>query len=118
MINTLTLLDEVIQNRKNNSDTNDNKSYVGMLYQKGLDAILKKIAEESGEVIMASKDTSYTNQNSDKITYEVADLWFHSLILLHYHGLSSNDILKELQRREGKSGITEKLEREQNNELK
>ncbi len=111
MKNILTLLDEVMENRKNNINS-DNKSYIALLYQKGLDSILKKIAEESGEVIMASKDASYNSQNTDKITYEVADLWFHSLILMHYHGLSSQDILQELERREGKSGIIEKLERE------
>ena len=102
-------LDNILNERKN---TSPDLSYVSKLYSKGLDAILKKIAEESGEVIMASKDASHTNQNSDKITYEVADLWFHSLILMHYHGLSSQDILQELERREGKSGIIEKLERE------
>ncbi|MFM2345009.1 MAG: hypothetical protein RLZZ210_1621 [Pseudomonadota bacterium] len=110
MKSILNTLDEIIESRKT-QDEHEYPSYVNKLYNKGIDAILKKIAEESGEVIMASKDTSHTSQNVDKITYEVADLWFHSLILLNYHGLSSDDVLAELQRREGKSGIIEKLER-------
>ncbi|MGV8711713.1 MAG: phosphoribosyl-ATP diphosphatase [Nitrosomonas sp.] len=81
-------------------------SYVAKLFQGGQDKILKKIAEESAEIIMASKDG-----DSSQVIYETADLWFHCLVLLSYHGLTPNDVLQELERREGISGIEEKLSR-------
>lgn len=81
-------------------------SYVARLYAKGEDAILKKIGEEATEAVMAAKD----GQN-EKIIYEVADLWFHTLILLASRGLSAQDVLNELARREGVSGIEEKASR-------
>ena len=81
-------------------------SYVASLFHKGEDAILKKVAEESAETLMASKD-------GDKLhlVKEVADLWFHTLVLLTYHGLRPEDVLAELKRREGISGIDEKASR-------
>lgn len=81
-------------------------SYVASLFYKGEDAILKKVAEESAETLMASKD-------GDKLhlVKEVADLWFHTLVLLAYHGLRPEDVLAELKRREGISGIDEKASR-------
>jgi phosphoribosyl-ATP pyrophosphohydrolase len=82
-------------------------SYVARLYAKGLDAILKKVGEEATETIMAAKD----GQN-EKIIYEVADLWFHTLILLANRGLNARDVLNELSRREGMSGIDEKTSRQ------
>lgn len=82
-------------------------SYVAALYAKGLDAILKKIAEEAAETIMAAKDGK-----PEKIVYEIADLWFHSLILLADQGLGPQDVLNELVRREGVSGHVEKAARE------
>ncbi len=82
-------------------------SYVAALYAKGLDAILKKIAEEAAETIMAAKDGK-----PEKIVYEIADLWFHSLILLVDQGLGPQDVLNELARREGVSGHVEKAARE------
>lgn len=81
-------------------------SYVAKLYAKGTDAILKKIGEEATETVMAAKD----GQN-EKIIYEVADLWFHTLVLLSHRGLSAQDVLDELARREGLSGIDEKASR-------
>ena len=81
-------------------------SYVAKLYAKGTDAILKKIGEEATETVMAAKD----GQN-EKIIYEVADLWFHTLVLLASRGLSAQDVLNELARREGVSGIEEKASR-------
>ena len=78
------------------------KSYVARLYSKGGDAILKKIGEEATEVVMAGKDG-----DAGKIVAEVADLWFHSMLLLAQHGLSPADVLAELQRREGQSGLEE-----------
>lgn len=81
-------------------------SYVAKLHAKGLDAILKKIGEEATETVMAAKD----GQN-EKIIYEVADLWFHTLVLLSHKGLSAQDVLDELARREGVSGLEEKASR-------
>jgi phosphoribosyl-ATP pyrophosphohydrolase len=81
-------------------------SYVAGLFSKGQDAVLKKVAEEAAETLLASKD-------GDKlqIVRETADLWFHSLVLLAWHGLGPDDVLTELQRREGISGIDEKAAR-------
>lgn len=81
-------------------------SYVAALYAKGLDAILKKIGEEAVETVMAAKDG-----DADKIIYEVADLWFHSLVLLAQQGLKPEQVLAELQRRSGTSGLVEKASR-------
>lgn len=78
-------------------------SYVAKLYSKGTDAICKKVAEEAAETIMAAKDGDLRH-----IVYEVSDLWFHSMILLTQFGLSVDDVLAELHRREGISGIDEK----------
>ena len=83
-------------------------SYVASLYAKGLDAMLKKVAEEAAETIMAAKDG-----DPQKIVYETADLWFHTLILLASQGLGPQDVLNELARREGESGHAEKAAREQ-----
>ncbi len=83
-------------------------SYVAKLYGKGLDAILKKVAEEAAETIMAAKDGE-----ADKIIYETADLWFHSLVLLAQQGIRPEAVLNELARREGLSGITEKANRKE-----
>ncbi len=81
-------------------------SYVASLFHKGQDAILKKIGEEATETVMASKDNDRLH-----LVREVADLWFHSLVLLSWHGLGPDDVLAELHRREGISGIDEKASR-------
>lgn len=81
-------------------------SYVAKLFSKGDDAILKKVIEEAGEVLLAAKDA-----NNEHLVYEVADLWFHCMVLLAQKGLSANDVLEELSRREGVSGIAEKANR-------
>ena len=81
-------------------------SYVAKLYSKGLDAILKKIGEEATETVMAAKDG-----DKEKIVYEVADLWFHSLVLLAQQNLHPQDVLNELERRFGLSGLAEKASR-------
>ena len=78
-------------------------SYVAKLFSKGEDAILKKIGEEAVEVILASKGGDKTH-----LVYETADLWFHCMVLLAQHGMSAEDVLNELERREGISGIAEK----------
>jgi phosphoribosyl-ATP pyrophosphohydrolase len=82
-------------------------SYTAQLFAKGLDAILKKVAEESAETLLAAKDGDKLH-----IVRETADLWFHTLILLSYHGLGPDDVLAELRRREGISGIDEKASRQ------
>jgi phosphoribosyl-ATP pyrophosphohydrolase len=81
-------------------------SYVAKLYSKGLDAILKKVAEEAAETIMAAKDGV-----AEKVIYETADLWFHSLVLLAQQGIRPELVLNELARREGLSGLVEKAKR-------
>ncbi len=81
-------------------------SYVAKLYHKGDDAILKKVIEESGEVLLAAKDG-----DREHLVYEVADLWFHTLVLLAHKDLTAEDVLNELARREGMSGIEEKANR-------
>ena len=106
----LTEIANVIEARKNASAS---ESYVASLYSKGLNSILKKIGEETSETIIAAKDTGVTDQR-EQIVYETADLWFHSLILLAYFDLQPAAVLKELQRRFGISGITEKASREGN----
>lgn len=81
-------------------------SYVAGLFSKGEDAILKKIGEEATELILASKSGDKTH-----LVYETADLWFHCMVLLAQHGVSADDVLNELDRREGVSGIAEKESR-------
>ena len=81
-------------------------SYVARLFSKGDDAILKKVIEEAGEVLLAAKEG-----DKQHLLYEVADLWFHCMVLLAQNGLSADDVLNELARREGVSGITEKESR-------
>ncbi len=96
-------LAEVLESRKGASP---DSSYVAGLYDKGLDAILKKIGEEATETVMAAKDG-----DAEKIVYEVADLWFHSMVLLAQQGLGPKQVLDELQRRFGLSGLAEKAQR-------
>jgi phosphoribosyl-ATP pyrophosphohydrolase len=96
-------LGEVIAARKRDDPSG---SYVASLFAKGEDAILKKVAEEAAEAVLAAK-------GGDKlhIVKETADLWFHSLLLLAWHGLAPGDVLAELRRREGVSGLVEKKSR-------
>ncbi len=82
------------------------KSYVASLYAKGLDAILKKIGEEATETVIAGK-----SGDKKQIIYETADLWFHTMVLLAQQDLSPDDVLNELQRRFGLSGLEEKAQR-------
>jgi phosphoribosyl-ATP pyrophosphohydrolase len=81
-------------------------SYVARLYEKGLDAILKKIGEETTETVLAAK-----NGDPEHLIYETADLWFHTLVLLAHQGLKPDAVLNELQRRFGLSGLDEKASR-------
>jgi len=103
MNDILQRLTETLEARKGAAP---DSSYVAKLYSKGDDAILKKVIEEAGEVLLAAKDG-----DSAHLLYEVADLWFHCMVLLAHKGLSADAVLQELARREGVSGITEKASR-------
>jgi phosphoribosyl-ATP pyrophosphohydrolase len=103
---TLARLAAIIESRKPEHGGDPASSYVARLFDKGIDAILKKVGEEATEVVMAAKDVSH-GASPDKLVREVADLWFHSMIALSAHGLSPADVLKELERREGLSGLEE-----------
>jgi len=103
MSDTLKQLDQVLQQRKQEDPSS---SYVASLYHKGLDTILKKIGEEATETVIAAK-----SDDKQQVIYETADLWFHTLVLLAQQGLNSDDVLKELQRRFGLSGLDEKASR-------
>ncbi|MDB4575875.1 phosphoribosyl-ATP diphosphatase [bacterium] len=100
----LAQLTEILEQRKGAAP---DSSYVASLYNKGLDAILKKVGEEATETVMAAKDA-----DPEKLVYEVADLWFHTMVLLADQGLSADDVLTELARRFGVSGHDEKAARE------
>ena len=96
---TLARLAQVIEARK---AADPDTSYVARLFHKGTDAILKKIGEEATETVMAAKDG-----DPSKLVYEVADLWFHSMLVLAAFGKTPADVLAELERREGLSGLEE-----------
>jgi len=100
---TLTKLAAVLESRK---DAAPESSYVAGLYAKGLDAILKKIGEEATETVIAAK-----GGDSAQLVHEMADLWFHTLVLLAQQGLKPDDVLAELDRRFGLSGLEEKARR-------
>ena len=104
---SLARLAAVIESRKAGNGGDPEKSYVARLLHKGPDAFLKKIGEEATEGVMAAKDADHGGDRT-KIVYEVADLWFHSMIALAHYGLSPADVVAELERREGTSGIEEK----------
>ncbi|HCN89529.1 MAG TPA: phosphoribosyl-ATP diphosphatase [Oxalobacteraceae bacterium] len=110
MNDTLQRLADVIESRKPINGGDPDKSYVARLFAKGDDAILKKIGEEATETVMAAKDARVDGDTS-KVVYECADLWFHSLILLAQFNLKPQDVLTELARRKGLSGIEEKANR-------
>ena len=103
----LARLAAVIESRKPANGGDPEKSYVARLLHKGPDAFLKKIGEEATETVMAAKDIDHGGDAS-KLVYEVADLWFHSMIALAHYGLTPEDVLQELSRREGLSGLEEK----------
>ena len=108
---TLQRLAQTIESRKVVNGGDPDASYVARLLHKGPDAFLKKIGEEATETVMAAKDIDYGGKTPElkaKLVGEVADLWFHSLIALAHYGLSPADVIAELERREGTSGIEEK----------
>ena len=94
----------VLESRK---DADPETSYVASLYHEGLDAILEKISEESAETIVAAK-----SGDKKQIVYETADLWFHCLVLLAQQNLTAQQVLDEMNRRFGLSGIVEKAARQ------
>ena len=110
MSETLRRLAAVIEARKPANGGDPDKSYVARLFAKGDDAILKKIGEEATETVMAAKDARIDGDTS-KVVYECADLWFHSMIMLAQFNLTPQDVLNELARREGVSGIEDKASR-------
>jgi phosphoribosyl-ATP pyrophosphohydrolase len=103
MSDILERLADTIEARKG---ADASSSYVAKLFAGGNDAILKKIGEEATETVMAAKDGE-----AKKIVSETADLWFHCLVMLAHHGLRPSDVLQELHRREGISGLDEKAAR-------
>ena len=103
---TLRALAETIAQRRLADPT---QSYVAKLVHKGLDSMLKKVGEEATEVVIAAKDG-----DREQIVYEMADLWFHSLIVLSQFDLGPEDVLAELRRREGLSGLQEFAQRAEN----
>jgi phosphoribosyl-ATP pyrophosphohydrolase len=96
-------LEEAIAGRRG---ADASSSYVASLNAKGLDAILKKVGEESAETVIAAK-----NGDPAAIVHETADLWFHCLVMLAWHGIKVSQVMDELERREGRSGIDEKNSR-------
>ena len=108
---SLAQLAQTIESRKLVNGGDPDASYVARLLHRGPDAFLKKIGEEATEAVMAAKDLDYgenTVQSRGKFVGEVADLWFHSMIALAYYGLKPADVIAELERRAGTSGIEEK----------
>ena len=108
MSDVLKQLETVLAERRN---ADPDSSYVASLHHAGLDKILKKVGEESAETLIAAKDAEHSGKKDD-LVYETADLWFHSLVMLSHLGLSHNDVLTELERRFGLSGIEEKANRD------
>ena len=110
MSETLKRVAAVIESRKIANGGDPATSYVARLFAKGDDAILKKIGEEATELVMAAKDARHDGDTA-KVLYECADLWFHSMLLLARFDLTPQQVLDELARREGVSGIDEKAAR-------
>ena len=104
---SLQRLARIIESRKPTHGGDPATSYVARLLHQGPDAFLKKIGEEATETVMAAKDVDHGGDPA-RLVGEVADLWFHSLIALAHYGLSPADVIAELERREGTSGIEEK----------
>lgn len=96
----------IAERRSASADT----SYVASLHRKGLNKILEKVGEEAVETILAARDAEQSG-DTEKLIYETADLWFHCLVMLSHLGTDADEVLKELKRREGKSGLAEKADR-------
>ena len=109
-VDSLARLAQVIEGRKPAQGGDPEKSYVARLLHKGPDLFLKKIGEEATETVMAAKDVDHGGDKS-KLVGEMADLWFHCMIALAHYELSPADVVAELARREGLSGLEEKAMR-------
>ena len=109
---SLARLAAVIDSRKPSHGGDPASSYVARLLHKGPDAFLKKVGEEATELVMAAKDVQH-GADPAKLVYEVADLWFHSMIALAHFDLSPAAVIAELERREGLSGLEEKAQRQE-----
>lgn len=107
MSDVLTSLEKVLNERKSASP---DSSYVAKLHSKGLNKILEKVGEEATESILAAKDVKPGGDHSD-LVYETADLWFHSMVMLNHLDIEVSEVLNELERRFGLSGIEEKANR-------
>ena len=103
----LAKLADVLESRRPEQGGDPEKSYVARLLAKGPDAFLKKIGEEATEVVMAAKDVD-AGADRSKLVGEMADLWFHAMVALTHYGLRPEDVVAELVRREGLSGLEEK----------
>lgn len=106
MNDILSQLTEVLEARKQEANSDASSSYVASLHAKGLNKILEKVGEESTETILAAKDG-----DKQEVVKETADLWFHTLVMLSHMDLSADDVLAELERRFGLSGLDEKASR-------
>lgn len=102
------ILERLAQTLAARKNADPQTSYVARLHQQGLDAILKKVAEEAAETLMAAKDGV-----REQVVYETADLWFHCLVLLAHLDIHPDEVLAELVRREGISGLEEKAARKE-----
>ena len=103
MVDILFRLEKIIDSRKDGANQD---SYVAELFQDGIDRIAKKIGEEATETVIAAKGGVHS-----EVVHETADLWFHSIVMLRYMGIDTKEILEELERRFGKSGLAEKKAR-------
>ena len=108
----LSQLTEVLQARK---QANVDDSYVASLHAQGLNKILEKVGEEAVETILAARDAEQSG-NNEKVIYETADLWFHSLVMLSHLGENAESVLAELARRFELSGLEEKAQRKNKKE--
>lgn len=108
MSDTLTSLCRILEERKSAAP---DSSYVASLHSKGLNKILEKVGEEAIETILAARDAEISG-NNEKLIYETADLWFHSLVMLSHLGEDASAVLKELERRFNTSGLAEKASRQ------
>ena len=108
MIDMLGKLADTLEMRKT---ADPDSSYVASLYSKGLDKILEKVGEESFETVLAAKNMVQQMGSREQVVYETADLWFHTLVMLANLGIRPEEILTELARREGLSGLEEKANR-------
>ena len=105
------ILEEIADTIDSRHGADPSKSYVAQLFSKAPDGMLKKVGEEATEVVMAAKDVADGKKAKEHLVYEGADLWFHSMVVLSCYGLRPEDVVQELARREGVSGLVEKANR-------